>query len=312
VWSLTPAAERLLAQLDATVVGPSDGDLQQLVAGGVVDVAEADLGRAATSDSFFRTTVTGDVPVFAKFVSLVANAERWRALTDSQRAALIDAASDVRDEAIADHLSVVAETDLFCAREGAVVVAGGAALAAFRAAVVPAVDELDQETLKAIRKVAPTSPTDAVNACDGRRRSTPPASTPNDAAFPDGIYRLEWDADFAASWNATHDGATAILINAADVADLPAVVTWTMSNGRYDFSIEFHDREPLVTGGGTYRVDGNQLSLVCLPDVCAGTNVLRWSVANDGTLTMTQVDGRLLDPYYAVPWIRVGDPPPSA
>ncbi|MEO6570074.1 MAG: TRAP transporter substrate-binding protein DctP [Ilumatobacteraceae bacterium] len=311
VWSITPDAERLLAPLGMTVVGPADGDLQDLLEAGSVDAAEADFGRATTSDSLFATAVTGDLPVFPKFLSLVANAERWHALDDGQRATLIEAATEARDHIIDDSASIAAQTALFCDREGAVVVAGRARLAAFRDAVAPVVADMDHQTLAAIRRLAPTSPTEVVTACDGRPHSTPRASAPEIGAFPDGIYRLEWNADFAASWNETRDASSAILFNEEDLGDLPAVITWTMTNGRYDFSIEFRGRDPFIKAGGVYRVDGSQLRLDCLPEICAGTNVLKWSAAADGTLTMRQVDSRPLDPYYAVPWVRVGDARPT-
>lgn len=311
VWSITPGAERLLAPLGTQVVGPTDGEPQEMAAVGRVDAVESDFWRAATNDQLFSTTATGDLPVFAKFVSIVANAERWRGFTASERAVMIEAAADARDAVIAAMAPLREQTDLFCSREGAVVKAGQAALEAFRTAVAPVVADFDQVKLAAIRTLAPVSSPGEVTPCDGRP-ITQPHSPTGSAAFPDGVYRLEWDAEFAASWNAAHDASTAILFREAELDDLPAVVTWTMTNGRYDFSIEFRNRKPFFTSGGTYRVDGNMLWLTCLAEMCAGTNTIQWSADDDGTLTMRQDDGRPLDPYYAVPWIRVGDAPPSS
>jgi hypothetical protein len=59
---------------------------------------------------------------------------------------------------------------------------------------------------------------------------------------------------------------------------------------------------------GIYQVTGNELIWV-LPQGSQlantdGINLLTWSV-NNGTLTLTQTDGKVIDPWFAFPWVKI-------
>lgn len=321
MWSITPHIDELLAPLQVRVVRDGDGDIGAMVLDGRIDVGELDFTRATVSDLFTGAVTTAGLPLTAKFLSLVVNADVWSSLTEAQRSTLGQAAEAAREGVAAGLPQPDAQAAAFCARGGAVVAADYSELSAFRSAVAPVVDDLAAQSsvVSRIRALRPAVTSDHVTACDQRPAATSgltgdssadPAPV-DTAGFPDGVYRMEWTTAFAEQWNTDHDASHAILLSEPDLRDLPAVVTWTMADGHYRFEIEFRNREPLVVDGGTYRIDGDHLFLTLPPNVGNTTNELRWSVNRDGTVTMAQLDDHPLDPYYGVAWERIGDAPPS-
>jgi TRAP-type C4-dicarboxylate transport system substrate-binding protein len=308
--SIAPHLGDQLDPLGVTVVNPTDSDFDAERIAGTIEVAETDFLHANDSDVYEGATATADAALYPKFVTLVANAEMWSGLDDRQRGILEHAAALTRDDAIEALTPMSEQAKSFCSHGGAVVLSGEPGLAAFREAVAPVVSAQDQATIAAIRSLTPSAAPAAVTACDGR----PPLNETDVHArggdLPDGVYRLEWTPQFTDEWNRTHSSADALLFREFELSHLPATFTWTLAGGHYSVDVSFRGVQPSTSTGGVYQVAGQEMLLRGIPDViCVCVYKLRWSVAPDRSLTLQQVDDRPLDPYFAVPWVRIGDAP---
>jgi TRAP-type C4-dicarboxylate transport system substrate-binding protein len=310
--SIAPHLGDQLSPLGVNVVNPTDSEFAAQRIAGTIGAAESDFLHANDSDIFEGATATADAALYPKFVTLVANAKMWSRLDDHQRDVLQQAAALTRDQAIQALTPMSEQAKSFCSHGGAVVLSGDDGLAAFRNATAGIVSNLEQPTIEAIRSLTPSALPESLAACDGRPSSNEANVQARGGDLPDGVYRLEWTPQFAHEWNSTHSPADALLFKDFELSHVPATFTWTFVDGHYSVDVAFRDEQPSTGAGGVYQVAGHEMLLRGIPDVvCVCVYKLRWSVATDGSLTLQQIDERPLDPYFAVPWVRIGDAPSS-
>ncbi len=184
-------------------------------------------------------TATGNVTFFPRYDVLVANASAFASLTESQQAALRQAARTTRDDAIMARPTDVAAGVAWCAAGRGIVLASDEQVALLVAATAPIYGKLEQDAatkgfIAAIRQLkAATAPAPAAAACSPVVASPAPTATPDTTGYvgtmpPDGVYRIE---------TATEDliarGATT-----SDAANNAGTMTWTLSNG--ESTLHFH------------------------------------------------------------------------
>lgn len=91
-----------------------------------------------------------------------------------------------------------------------------------------------------------------------------------------------------------------------------AVFTWTISGGRWSVTFSHDAATPEVTGD-VYAAIADEVAIRFPPEHkiprTPGVNRFKWAVDADGTLSLQQIDGEQPDPWFTVPWIRVGDAP---
>lgn len=310
--SIAPHLGDLLSPLGVNVVNPTDSEFEAQRTAGTIDAAESDFLHANDSDIFEGAAATADAALYPKFVTLVANATLWSRLDDHQRDILQQAAALTRDQAIQALTPMSDQAKSFCSHGGAVVLSGDGGLAAFRNATARIVSNLDQATIAAIRSLAPSASPEPIAACDGRPSLNEANVRARGGDLPNGVYRFAFTSEFVHQWNSTHSSADASLFKEFDLSHLPATFTWTLVDGHYSVDVSFRGVQPSRGSGGVYQVGGHEMLLRGIPDVvCVCVYKLRWSVAADGSLSLQQIDDRPLDPYFAVPWVRIGDAPSS-
>lgn len=157
----------LLATIGATHTTANGYD--DLVESCEIQAAESGLSQGASLPG--KPTFTADVTFFPKFQVLAANAASLGHLTEDQQAAVRDAASAVRDRAIAEHPRDTESAAAWCAAGGRVVLIGPEGAAAFEAAAAPVLESMANDPLAAatidrIRALRSTvERTESVAAC---------------------------------------------------------------------------------------------------------------------------------------------------
>ena len=178
-----PRSATTYAVLEALGATPDD-----LVVGAGFEAGVND-GSVAGAESSFAlatglpgswTTTAGNVTLFPKINSLVANAEALAELTPDQRAVIMAAAAGTRDWAIANTVDEATAAEDFCAAGGTVLQADRAQVESLVLATRPVYDELEQdETTKRliskIRALAEAAPPPAeITACEPDRSGAGP------------------------------------------------------------------------------------------------------------------------------------------
>ncbi|MEP7114180.1 MAG: hypothetical protein ABI862_13020 [Ilumatobacteraceae bacterium] len=176
----------------------------------------------------------------------------------------------------------------------------------------------DGELVDQVRKAAGAVDTAPVPRCDPRDVPTSASTeavsglptqrsdvTPEAGDLPNGTYRVTFTAaqlDVVEPDRSPHkqsDGGT---------------LEFYLKDGTYTLR-GFDDGKPQsLSPPGVYHVDGDNVIFVLPSDSGVpgtnGINLHRWTFEND-ILTLTQIDGKPRDGWFAFPWIRVGDAPPS-
>lgn len=301
--TLSTSVGSIVADLGATPINPSDDEYANLRTEGRVRATETDLGRAATTAS--GTTASTDLVLYAKFVSVAANATWWSGLTQQQQGWLVAAAGAVRDDATSTMRPPADDALAYCKGGGALLRVGTDAVSAFRKALEARTEALDPDKLALLRADRPATAEEPPAACTPSTDVLDPTNVrPVAGDLPNGVYRYRWTQAWARTWNATSNG---ILFEGKDSPGNFKVITitWTLRDGHYTFAIAHDDNEPF-TVDGVYQVAKDQMLLALAPDIGNVVNRLQWRVNSNGSITMTQVDGLKQDPYYGIRWTRIG------
>ena len=258
----------------------------------------------------YDVTVAGDLPVFAKFQTLVANRDALAGLTDAQRDLLDQVVSATLPAALDRHF---AEPDLalgLCALGATITEIGPDAIAAFRAAAQPLTDELmaDPVTGRLMADIAALDQAtpDALSAGTCFPPGAPgssalPGGFVGDRLPPDGTYRTTMTADELMGLGASRNYAS---INAG-------TWTWTFADGMWSATHDVRDERC----AGTYGVVEGGVGFVTLESRGCGMDyVLLWQQGDDG-LMFRLVGLRSSDPqalkdeglFLERAWNRIGD-----
>ena len=160
---------QLIETLGATPVDLSGDDFAAGVENGTVTAADSGF-TIAIGTTPRPATATGNLVLYAKVITLVANSPFWDGLTDSQRQLLNTAAGKAQDWAIANRVGDQAAATQYCADGGSVVLTDSQSVADFRAATASIYTELEQDpttkqAIEAIDALAPTTSAAPVTAC---------------------------------------------------------------------------------------------------------------------------------------------------
>lgn len=289
----------LIETLGATPVDPSGEDFATAVGDGTITAADS--GFAIAIHTTPRpATATGNLVLYAKVITLVANAPFWDGLTEVQRTTLQTAADKAQEWAIANEVDDQAAATQYCADGGTVVLSDAASLAAFRAAAAPIYAELEQDpatkkAIAAIDALEPAAPSTGISACS-------PASAAsgfhaNGGDLRNGVYRVDMSDEFL---RAHH-------LSDADVLDAHGVFTWRLRDGHWSVDQANDTPQGPTHGEGIYQVDGDRLEWQWDPKDGA-IERFTWTADDDGTLHFSQLDvNGDGDLFFLQPWTRIGD-----
>jgi TRAP-type C4-dicarboxylate transport system substrate-binding protein len=191
------------------------------------------VGRGLTS------TTVGNLPLWPKVNTIVANQARMRGLPEDLQSVLRDAAAATRTWAVGAIPKDADAARAFCDAGGTVVLADDSEVEAFRRATAPVIDDLERDatTAELIAAIEALEPS-------GSRREDPADCRGGDAvamqgagaavsarpgdegAFPQGEYRYKLVAD------ALRDAG----LSEEDVRNNAGIWTWTLRDGRWSFT----------------------------------------------------------------------------
>ena len=206
--------------------------------------------------------ITGNVVLGLKAITVFTGSPTFDGLTADQQDVLRQAATDTRDWAATQHLSLAAGANKYCAeRHADVVLATDAQVAALRDAVEPVYAELEADpfTRDAIERIealaADVGETPAISACTGAAPDTSTAPTDSDASTApaddqhaiDGMWRITVDLDpNSPDWP---DPARTAALNSG---------VWTVQfNNGHRYVVD----PTGTTVNGTYVIHGDRLTL---------------------------------------------------
>lgn len=306
-----PFSETTYAVHEALGMAPDDPNgpsYAQAIIDGDVAVGEG----AFSAPPEEPATAVGNLPLFPKLNTLVANTEAWDQLTEGDQEILRQAAATVQQR--------TAETDLAAAelesaasycQGGSVISWDDAEVGAAQAAVRPVYADLesDPETKQLLEQlrdlVAETSDsTVSVPDCSPDEQpvtATEPDEGTGDQSVLDGTYRFTIPAGYLRGRGA----------NEHEVAINSGVLTWTLDDGNY--RVNWRSPEEPVVEEGTYTVDGSDATfhLSWIPTGASPAGLpwsVNWKRRTDGDLVFTVDMEReaLLDAIFiAAPWNRL-------
>jgi TRAP-type C4-dicarboxylate transport system substrate-binding protein len=311
--SRTPLSNTTFATHEALGMSPDDPNgppFAQAIIDGEVEVVEGSFAAAPGID-VASTTAVGNLPLFTKVNSLVANTDAWNQLDEGDRDLILRAAAAVQEDTTSLDLAT-AQVELakqYCIGHS-VVSWDAAEIDAAHAAVQPVYVELEsdaetKELLQQVREIAENAAGDpaSVPDCSGGSASAEETESAGsgDQSVLDGTYRFTIPADYLRERGADDH----------EVAINSGVLTVTLDGGEY--SINWRSPEEPTVETGVYTVDGDEatfyLSWIPVSDSPQG---LPWSVnwdrGPDGGLTFTvDAEGEpLLDAIFiAAPWQRL-------
>jgi TRAP-type C4-dicarboxylate transport system substrate-binding protein len=255
------------------------------------------------AQNFIRLgTVVGNLPVYFRFGTLVANPKFWSKLSSEQHQILRDAADAATTYAVAHRTQErsAASISAYCARGGTVNTLTAEQVAGFVAAAKPTIETMrrDPLTARALETLAKLG----VGAAPSTYPPCGSVPTTIMGAFPEGVYRFEITMD-----DLTPYGPQATPENVG-------IYTYTIKNGKFQWTQQPGQAITTATSGeGTYTVDGNQVTMTEPggdPLVMTPT-VLRWTVDDKHALHFAIISSTLeyVKWTYGEPWIRIGDAP---
>jgi TRAP-type C4-dicarboxylate transport system substrate-binding protein len=295
-----PDMAKLFSTLGATPVDPAFDDFSAGVENGTITAADSAFG-IALSVTPRPGTATGNLTLYSKMVTLVANSRFWNALSDAQQNELTTAAQKAQDLAIAHRVKEREAAANYCASGGSIVLTDAQSLVDFRSAAAPIYAELERNadtkrTIDAIDALATGTSEPAVAACGSPAVPSPPTElVARGGDLPNGVYRVEYTEEYLRSLH----------LNESLIAENHGVWTYHLQDGHYTWDVPGGSLPPPTHGEGTYEVDGDQL-LWAWED--GKILHLTWSVDDDGALHFVQTDvvGDL-DWGFQLPWPRIGD-----
>jgi TRAP-type C4-dicarboxylate transport system substrate-binding protein len=257
-------------------------------------------GAVAGADSTFArsaglpgpaATVAGNLVTSANAQTLFVSTEVLDELTGDQVDVLRRAATEVRDETLADPAGEAAAAAEFCDRGGRITTASEADLAALEAAAQPVYDELNRDPVTAdlvtaIRQIGAGAPApDPVATCEpGPPVASAVATTPDtEGVFPEGVYRVhrteaELEAAGMSALDAENHGGIWDLtftdgrLIGRDVRDSDGQVStdetsYCVSDGRVALSMDPGGCDERLLFTASWTMDGRQLRFT---DIAAG------------------------------------------
>ena len=288
----------IIEALGGTVVDPVGDGYQQGIDNGTIQGTDSGFTLAAGSKPSAISTATGNVALYAKVMTLVANSAFLTGLDEGERRIIATASDATRAWAIANQQKDTAAAATFCAGGGSVVLADAAGIAAFRAAEAPVnaaleADPATKRAIDAIRALASGTAAAPVEACE----PVVDANTlvPDGGGLPDGIYRIGYSDDYLRSWGVT------------DINFQHGVWTYRLEDGYWTIDQVADD----ITDhhAGTYQVKGRDLFWVW-DDPGHPVEHLTWSAATNGDLSFTPAPGTPAGWTFGLPLRRVvGDAP---
>jgi TRAP-type transport system periplasmic protein len=277
----------LFEALGASADDPQSSEFDAAVDSGRLAGVESSFARAGSLPGSQQVAV-GNLTLFPKVESLVANSERLASLTADQRAVLLDAAARTRDGVVGATIADAEQAKAYCADIGSVVLADDEQLAAFAAAAGAVYAALEQDPTTAalitgIRDLkAQATPRPAVDACQHGEAAEDETSAYAGPVIPDGTYvRVATEAD------ATTRGLDPAIVGPMLGDDGELVVVLEIEDGRWAQYEELDDgtRELGDLGLSTYDPDGRWVT-VSESGGCRGCEaVVDWSFT-DGVLSL--------------------------
>ena len=238
------------------------------------------------------TVGTGNLPLFPKINSLVANSATFDALNGQQQTILQQAADAAREWAIGKVIDVPDAAMDYCKNGGSTVVTSADNVAAFERAAAPVYEELEsdpstKEFIQRLRDLKTNSPAPAtVIPC--APPAVAPSTTPTGATqaeFPEGVYRTEMSGAAGLAAGLAPDTANA----------MDGINTLTFQDGQFLHDIK---RDQPDQCHGTYAVESGRL-VVTLTDCGAppgGRLLFSAAWTFDGTTLIFTDVGRTLIP----------------
>lgn len=224
------------------------------------------------------STAIGNVTLFPKIATIVANADTFEALSDEHRSVLRSAADELVEVALARHVTDDVAARAFCRDGGTVVDASPTEVAAIERAAATVHAELRREPstaalLDRLTAIAggPTT-VEGVAPCAPPGSEEPVATVADDSGeFPDGVYRMEMplqvllDAGVAEAIARNHVGLWTLHLEDGRLIDPTCPgSTYSVADGR--LTIELGDEGAScgsaagkVLFSATWTVDGDEL-----------------------------------------------------
>lgn len=290
----SPRSETTWAVLEALGAQPTDAAIDSAMV-----AVESQLSLSETVPG--RSSLVGDVALFAKVNSLVANAAAYGDLTEDQQAALRAAAAATRDWAIATQAGEQELAQAFCDTGGKIVHEGPASAGRARATVGTVTDALRQDAATAdlIDRIGEhaegAGPVNLATCSPETGEVTTENVVAEGGDLPNGVYRLELTDDWLGDQGLTP----------AQIQDNHGVWTFELVDGTWSLDQVAPNLE--YSAENVYQVRGDELFWLF-----EGDNFLfqlRWLVDEDGSLRFENVSGqdRYGDFHFKLPWRRVGD-----
>ena len=286
VRSLDRAAWDLIEAFGGSPTSVANEYLAEAVQDGRVQGAESAYAQLGTVPS--GGTFTGDVTLFAKLNTAVANAAWFDGLGEELQAAVRRAADETVRYVVDTNPTEAQSAATFCAAAGSIALAGPEAVAAFEAAARPVRDRMARdpavrETIAAIEAIEPAAAAagSEVQPCDRATSGGPDAASGLDAetaAFPEGAFRADIQ----------YEDFIAVGVDAGPAREHAGVWTLTFEDGVF--------ADPGCPGS-TYRVQDERVSVHLGPvgESCgtvAGAMLFsaRWTY-EDGALRFIDIIG---------------------
>lgn len=289
-----PRSETTWAVLEALGAQPTDAETDSTMV-----AVESQLSLSETLPG--RSSLVGDVALFAKVNSLVANAAAYGDLTEDQQAALRTAAAATRDWAIATQDGEQELAQAFCDTGGTIVHEGPAVANRVRATARTVTDALRREAATAdlidrIGEYAEGATPVTLATCSPETGDVTAENVVAEGGdLPDGVYRLELTDDWLEDQGLTP----------AQIQDNHGVWTFELVDGTW--SLDQVAPNLSYAAQNVYQVRGDEM--FWLFDGDDFLFHLRWQVDEDGSLRFENVSGqdRYGDFHFKLPWRRVGD-----
>ena len=298
----SPDVARIFSTLGATPVDPSFEAFSTGVFDGTITATEAGFDIALTAIPR-PATATGNLVLYPKMITLVANSRFWDGLNDQQRIELMTAAQKAQAVAIAHRVSDAELAARYCGNGGTVVLTDAKSVADFRSAAEPLYAELEQNsdtrrTIAAIDALSRGTQPAPVTACTPAETSAPKDLVAKGGNLPNGVYRVEY----------TDEYLRAAGLNAELVHENHGVYTYRLQDGHWSFHQDAENLHFPDHGDGIYQVEGSTLYWKWDANMGGSTFSFKWSVDGDGSLHFTQIDV-VSEPdwIFQLPWPRIGD-----
>jgi TRAP-type C4-dicarboxylate transport system substrate-binding protein len=227
---------------------------------------------------------TGNVTLYPKVNTLVANADTYDGLTSEQRQLLNQAADRTVDSVRAEAVDDGVAAERLCRAGGAVVNAVPADVRALKRAARPVYAELAEdrataamiEQIRALKQQSGDTAAPAPDPCALREPAQESRSSDRDQSIPNGVYR------------ASLSKAELVKAGLPEDENYHGVHTLTLEDGRVTDSTQA-DYETLPCHG-SYRSADQTISITWLGPDCSGGLTASWSLRDD-LLRFTQIRG---------------------